>query len=113
MIRIFYDKNLFEKIRTDVKIGIFLIPIAHWSGFGIFKENQNPDKIRRVVQSDIVLQQKILFEIIVRIGASTAILKLKSEVLLINSISRYKKIFCMELQVLGKMCEKCKNRVKY
>lgn len=53
MIRIYYYKNLFEKIRTDVKIEIFLIPIAHWSGFGIFKENQEiPEKIGKVGQSD-------------------------------------------------------------
>ena len=57
MIRIYYYKNLFEKIRTDVKIRIFLIPIAHWSGFRIFKENQeNPAEIGKVGQSDIVLQ---------------------------------------------------------
>ena len=58
MIRTYYYKNLFEKIRTDVKIRIFLIPIAYWSGFRIFKENQeNPAEIGKVGQSDIVLQR--------------------------------------------------------
>ena len=35
------DKNLFENIRTDVKIRIFPILITYWSGFGIFKQNQD------------------------------------------------------------------------
>ena len=62
MIRIYYYKNLFEKIRTDVKIRIFVIPIAHWSGFRIFKENQeNPAEIGKVGQSDIVLQRPYRF----------------------------------------------------
>ena len=57
MIRIYYYKNLFEKIRTDVKIRIFLIPIAHWSGFRIQENQENPAEIGKVGQSDIVLQR--------------------------------------------------------
>ena len=40
-----YHKNSFENIKqTDVKIWIFPIPIAYWSGFGIFKQNrENPN----------------------------------------------------------------------
>ena len=38
-------------IRTNVKIGIFLIPIPYWSGFGIFKQIRgNPDEIGMVGQ---------------------------------------------------------------
>ena len=36
-----YRKNSFGKIITGVKIGIFPIPIAYWSGFGIFKQNRD------------------------------------------------------------------------
>ena len=36
-----YHNNSFGKIKTDVKIGIFLIPIAYWSGFGFFKQNRD------------------------------------------------------------------------
>ena len=44
-----YLKNY---IKTDVKIGIFPILIAYWSGFGIFKQNrENPNEIRIVGQS--------------------------------------------------------------
>ena len=33
-------------MKTDVKIAIFPILIAYWSGFGIFKQNRdNPDEI--------------------------------------------------------------------
>lgn len=39
-------------IRTDVKIGIFPIPIACWSGFGISNQNWgNPDEIGMAGQS--------------------------------------------------------------
>ena len=42
-------------IKTDVKIGSLPIPIAYWSGFGIFKQNrENPDEIGMVGQSDLV-----------------------------------------------------------
>ena len=46
-----YPKNSFESenLKTDVKIGIFPIPMACWSGFGIFKRNrENPDEIGMV-----------------------------------------------------------------
>ena len=34
------------KIRTDVKNRVFPIPIAYWSGFGIFKQNwENATKL--------------------------------------------------------------------
>ena len=47
-----YHKNSFENFKTDVKIGIFPIPITSKSGFGIFKQNwENPDKIGMVGQS--------------------------------------------------------------
>ena len=40
------NKNSLKNIRTDAHIRIFPIPIAYWSGFGIFKQNQeNPDKV--------------------------------------------------------------------
>ena len=36
-----------ENITTRVEIGIFPIPIAYWSGFGIFKQNRdNPDSLK-------------------------------------------------------------------
>ena len=35
-----------RSIKTGVKIRIFPIPIAYWSGFGIFKQKrENPDDI--------------------------------------------------------------------
>ena len=47
-----YHKNSFEKIKTNVKIGIFPIPIACWSEFRIFKQNwENADEIGMVGQS--------------------------------------------------------------
>ena len=50
-----YPKNSFDNIKTDVKITIFPIPIAYWSGFRIFKQDQeNPDEIRMVGQSGLV-----------------------------------------------------------
>ena len=36
-----YHNNSFGKIKTDVKIGIFPIPIAYWSKFGFFKQNRD------------------------------------------------------------------------
>ena len=45
-------KNSFQNIRTDVKIRIFPILIAFWSGFGISKQNwENPNKIMIVGRS--------------------------------------------------------------
>ena len=47
-----YHKNSFEKIKTDVKIGILPILIACWSEFRIFKQNrENPGEIGMVGQS--------------------------------------------------------------
>ena len=44
----YHHENSFKNIRTDVKIRIFAIPIAYFSGFGIFKQNQgSPDKITK------------------------------------------------------------------
>ena len=44
-------------IKTDVKIGSFPIPIAYWSGFGIFKQNrENPNEIRMVGKSELVIE---------------------------------------------------------
>ena len=41
-----------ENITTRVEIWIFPIPIAYWSGFGIFKKNRdNSDEIGMVRQS--------------------------------------------------------------
>ena len=48
-----YYKNSFENIRIDVKIGVFPILIEYWLGF---KENQeNPDEIGMVEQSEMVI----------------------------------------------------------
>ena len=45
-------KISFENIRKDVKIRIFPILITYWSGFRIFKQNQeNPEEIGMVGQS--------------------------------------------------------------
>ena len=45
-------KISFENIRKDVKIRIFAILITCWSGFRIFKQNQeNPEEIGTVGQS--------------------------------------------------------------
>ena len=50
-----YPKNSFDNIKTDVKITIFPIPIAYWSGVRIFKQDrENPDEIRMVGQSGLV-----------------------------------------------------------
>ena len=43
-----------KNITTRVEIGIFRIPIAYWSGFGIFKQTRdNPDEIGMVGKSVI------------------------------------------------------------
>lgn len=50
-----YHKNSFGIIRTDFKNRIFLIPVAYWLGFGIFKQNrENSDEIGMVRQSAIM-----------------------------------------------------------
>ena len=52
VLNLCYANNVFENIKTDVKIRIFPIQIAYWSGFGIFKQNrENPNEIRIVGQS--------------------------------------------------------------
>ena len=52
VLNLCYPNNVFENIKTDVKIGIFPILITYWSGFGIFKQNrENPNEIRIVGQS--------------------------------------------------------------
>ena len=52
VLNLCYPTNVFENMKTDVKIGIFPILIAYWSGFGIFKQNrENPNEIRIVGQS--------------------------------------------------------------
>ena len=49
-----FINHSFKNINTDVKIGIFFIPIACWSGFGIFKQiRENPDEIGMVGQSEM------------------------------------------------------------
>ena len=40
VLNLCYPNNVFENIKTDVKIRIFPIQIAYWSGFGIFKQNR-------------------------------------------------------------------------
>ena len=40
VLNLCYANNVFENIKTDVKIRIFPIQIAYWSGFGIFKQNR-------------------------------------------------------------------------
>ena len=56
-IRIFFCENLTQLTRVEVRI--FLIPIACWSGFGIFKQNRdNPDEIGMVGQSDWYLLRR-------------------------------------------------------
>ena len=48
-------------IRTDVKIGIFPIPILSWLGFRIFKQNwENPNEIGMVGQSVSMVVRWIL-----------------------------------------------------
>ena len=52
VLNLCFPNNVFENMKTDVKIGIFPILIAYWSGFGIFKQNrENPNEIRIVGQS--------------------------------------------------------------
>ena len=53
---VFFYENL-TKIsqHARVEIGIFLIPIALWSRFGIFKQNRNnPNEIKIVGQSEFI-----------------------------------------------------------
>ena len=44
-------------IKTDVKIGFFPIPIAYWSGFGIFEQNrENPGEIGMVGHPELLIE---------------------------------------------------------
>ena len=46
-----FDEKFDENDRTDIKIGIFPISIAYWSGLGTFKQNRgNPNDIGMVGQ---------------------------------------------------------------
>ena len=48
MILYKYHKNIFENIKTEVKIRIFTPLITSWLGFGDFQQNQeNSDMIRK------------------------------------------------------------------
>ena len=48
-----YNKNSFENIRTDIKIGDFLISVAYWRGFKISRQKrENPNEIGMVGQSE-------------------------------------------------------------
>ena len=49
-----------KNIRTDAKIRIFPIPIAYWSGFAIFKQNQeNPDKVTLKMTTAQVVEMSV------------------------------------------------------
>ena len=49
---VFFYENLKKISEHESKSGFFPIPIAYWSGFGIFKQNRdNPDEIGMVGQS--------------------------------------------------------------
>ena len=54
------NKNSFKNIRTDAKIKIFPIPVAYWSGFAIFKQNQeNPDKVTMKMTTTQVVEMSV------------------------------------------------------
>ena len=54
------NKNSFKNIRTDAKIKIFPIPVAYWSGFAIFKQNQeNPDKVTMKMTTRQVVEMSV------------------------------------------------------
>ena len=54
------NKNSFKNIRTDAKIRIFPIPVAYWSGFAIFKQNQeNPDKVTMKMTTTQVVEMSV------------------------------------------------------
>ena len=49
---VFFYENLKKISEHESKSEFFPIPIAYWSGFGIFKQNRdNPDEIGMVGQS--------------------------------------------------------------
>ena len=48
-------------VRTDAKIRFFLIPIAYWSGFEIFKQNQeDPDKVILKMTTAQVVEMSVI-----------------------------------------------------
>ena len=56
----YQNKNSFKNIRTDAKIRIFPIPVAYWSGFAIFKQNQeNPDKVTMKMTTTQVVEMSV------------------------------------------------------
>ena len=51
-------------VRTGVKIGIFPIPIAHWSGVGIFKQKrENPVDIGMAGQSALPIHKNVRYSV--------------------------------------------------
>ena len=63
-------------IRTSVKIRIFPIPIAYWSGFGIFKQKrENPDDIGMVWQSALPIHKIVMYSVELRRGIQEGISK--------------------------------------
>ena len=64
-------------IRTGVKIGIFPIPIAYWSGFGFFKQKrENPDDIGMVGQSTLPIHKNVQYSVELRREYQASISKL-------------------------------------
>ena len=62
MILYKYHKNIFENIKTEVKIRIFTPLITSWLGFGDFQQNQeNSDMIRMAGQSVLLVEYIIFF----------------------------------------------------
>ena len=54
------NKNSLKNIRTDAKFRIFPIPVAYWSGFAIFKQNQeNPDKVTMKMTTTQVVEMSV------------------------------------------------------
>ena len=51
-------------VRTGVKIGIFPLPIAYWSGVGIFKQKrENPDDIGMAGQSALPIHKNVRYSV--------------------------------------------------
>lgn len=63
MILYKYHKNIFENIKTEVKIRIFTPLITSWLGFGDFQQNQeNSDMIRMAGQSVLLVEYNLLYK---------------------------------------------------
>ena len=63
MILYKYHKNIFENIKTEVKIRIFTPLITSWLGFGDFQQNQeNSDMIRMAGQSVLSVEYNLLYK---------------------------------------------------